>query len=371
MKLCIVGGVFDRSAEYRAKHVFTPETVLAEGLRARGIDVDVCGHRHFDPADAYDIVHVHHLGKAALRMATAATRSLFVYSSHDPRLVSDYRISRTRMLATKFIVNRSDAVVALSETEAGIMERHFGQYRARTVAIGNGFPSDVFYYAPRPARTDGPYQLLFVGQLIEQKGVDVLLRAMQIVQKAKNVELSLVYHNPQLEAQYKELAAELGVADRVHFIGFKSAFDLAEMYRRADLFVLPTFAEALPSVVTEAMMSGLPVVATRVAGIPEQVGTHGTLVLPGDVGALADAIVRTLDALAAGALKPETVSAYATARFSVQTMVEKHLRLYEDLLRAGQAPMRSQRRYQPMNAVTRAFLTTLGGRLAGRGLLSA
>ncbi len=176
--------------------------------------------------------------------------------------------------------------------------------------------------------------------MIEQKGVDVLLNALRVVRQTRDVELSLVYQNPHLETQYQQLGADLGIADRVRFVGFKSADELAELYRQADLFILPTYAEALPSVITEALMSGLPVVATRVAGIPEQVGPHGTLVAPGDVAGLAGAIAETLDALAAGSLDPAAVSAYATARFSVQTMVDKHLHRYERLARAGGMPVR-------------------------------
>jgi len=370
LNVCIVGGIFDRPEEYRSRHLFTPETVLVTGLRERGIAVDACGHRHFNPTNDYDIVHVHHLGKAALQMATAATRSQFVYSSHDPKLVSEYHVSRIRTLTTKFILNRADAVVALSEPEMGTMRRLFGRYNAETVPIPNGLPRDVFFYRERPARLAGSYKMLFVGQLIEQKGVDVLLNALRIARESNNIELLLVYQNPLLEAHYKDLATSLGLKDHVHFLGFKSAFELAELYRQVDLFVLPTFAEALPSVVTEAMMSGLPVIASRVAGIPDQVGSHGMLVTPGDVAGLADAISQTLDALAAGTLQPREVSEYATARFSIQTMVDKHLRLYEDLIRTARMPIRSRKTYWPMNAVTRSLLTTYGERLAGKGWLS-
>lgn len=369
-RVCIVGGIFDRSEEYRAKHLFTPETVLVAGLRERGIAVDACGHRHFSPTDDYDVVHVHHLGKGALRMATAATRSRFVFSSHDPHLASGYRISRTRTLATKFILDRADVAVALSEAEAGTMGRLFRSYHARTISIPNGLPSDVFFYRERPARPAGPYRMLFVGQLIEQKGVDILLNALRIVRQSSDAELQLVYQNPRLETHYKELAAQLGLRDHVHFLGIKSAFELAELYRQADLFVLPTFAEALPSVVTEAMMSGLPVVASRVAGIPDQVGPHGTLVAPGDVEGLADAIQRTLHAVARNDIQPRAVSEYATARFSITTMVNEHLRLYEHLARTASMPTRSRKTYWPMNTITRAFLAAYGDRLAGRGWLS-
>ncbi|MGI8485050.1 MAG: glycosyltransferase family 4 protein [Thermomicrobiales bacterium] len=370
LNVCIVGGIFGRSEEHQSKRLFTPETVLATGLRERGITVETCGHRQFRPTNDYDVVHVHHLGKAALGMATAATRSLFVYSSHDPRLVSKYDISRTRMLATKFVLNRADAAVALSTTELRGMRQLFGHYNAATVAIYNGFPSDVFHYTDRPAQRIGPYKLLFVGQLIELKGVDILLKALRIVRESNDAEVMLVYQNPRLEAHYKELVSQLGLEDRVHFLGFKSAFELAELYRQSDVFVLPTFAEALPSVVSEAMMSGLPVVASRVAGIPEQVGPHGRLVTPGNVSELVEAINLTLEDLKADILQPHVVSAYATAAFSISTMVEKHLRLYKDLLRGARIPIRGRKAYWPVNTMTRIFLTAYGDRLVGKGWLS-
>ncbi|MCA1667974.1 MAG: hypothetical protein LC793_11405, partial [Thermomicrobia bacterium] len=107
-----------------------------------------------------------------------------------------------------------------------------------------------------------------------------------------------------------------------------------------------------------------------VAGIPDQVGPHGMLAAPGDVSELADAIGRTVDALATGSVHPQVVSEYATARFSIQAMVDKHLQLYENLLHAGRKPIRSRKTYWPVNAAMRAVLTTCGNQLAGKGWLS-
>ncbi len=370
VRVCIVGGIFDRSEEYRNKHSLTPETVLVAGLRERGVAVDTCGHRHFNPTNAYDVVHVHHLGKGALRMATAVTRSLFVYTSHDGNLICEYGVSRAHRLATKFILNRADAVVTLSAFEARTLRHSFGHDNAASITIANGFPADLFFPAKRSDARAGPYKVLFVGQLIEQKGVAVLLKAFEIVRRSNDAELLLVYQNASLEEHYKALATQLGLANRVHFLGFKSAPELAELYRQVDLFVLPTFAEALPSVVTEAMMSGLPVIASHVGGIPEQVGPHGTLVTPGDIEGLADAICQTLQRVTEGGLHPEKISAYATAKYSVGAMIEEHLGLYQRLMRSGRTSNRTRKTYWPANAAMRVFLTTSGERFAGRGWLS-
>ena len=86
------------------------------------MDVAVSGHRGFVPLDDYDIVHVHHLGKAALAMAAASTRSMFIYTGHDGRLINGYAASRRRKLATGFVTARADALVALSDFESRLMQ---------------------------------------------------------------------------------------------------------------------------------------------------------------------------------------------------------------------------------------------------------
>lgn len=346
LHVCVVGGIFDRSPEYRGKHRFTPETVLADGLARRGVRVTTVGHRRFTPADAFDVVHVHHLDRAALVMATAPTRSPFVYTSHDPQLASRYRLSRVRLAATKFVAERADCCIVLSQAEHARMQDLVGLPDGRMRIIANGSPSGVFRRDTQVGRRAGPYRLLFVGQLIPRKGVEVLVKALPRIAQAADVELSLVYQNPSREAKLRRLVAQLGLEQRVHFLGFKSAYELAALYRQADLLVLPTYAEALPTVVTEAMLCGLPVVASNVAGIPEQVGPAGRVVEPGDIAGLAGAVLGSINDLAGGKFDPTLISAAAQARFSPESMVEKHLELYRQLLATAPRPSRSRRGYR-------------------------
>ncbi len=372
-RVCIVGGIYDQSDEYQKRHVYTPETVLAQGLRTLGVDVVECGHRHFVPSDDYDVVHVHHLGRAALAMATATCRSQFAFTSHDGKMVSGYRVTGKKMLAARFVASRADALVALSGIELHSMRALFPRQARKFRVISNGFPADVFFRIPTQAampRRDGPARLLFVGQLIPQKGVHVLLKALTILRGRGEIILQLVYQNPRLESRYREMVDDLGLAGRVHFLGIKSAWELAELYRSADLLVLPTFAEALPTVVTEAMMCGLPVVASAVAGIPEQLGGLGYLVLPGDETALAHAIDRALGDIEAGRVPNAKISSSAMERFSTQAMVEKHLALYRELIESGRAPERSRMVYRVVDRGSRLLLDTVGRGLVGRGLLN-
>ena len=172
-----------------------------------------------------------------------------------------------------------------------------------------------------------------MGQLIEVKRVDVLLRSLRMV--AADVELYLAYHVNTLESKLRGLARELGLTERVYFLGPQFAAQLALLYQQADLFVLPSAGEALPSVVAEAMFCGTPVVATRVGGIPEQLGPYGITVRPDCPDALAGAIARLLANYSSFAGRAKEMSEFARSRASTEVMVEKHLELYQRCLAAG------------------------------------
>src|SRR5271166_2855574 len=330
LRVCIVGGIFDLAESYQVMRRHAIEVVLAEGLRSHGVEVETIGHHHFIPFENYEIVHVHHLGIAALVMATSNVSAHFVYTSHDPKIASGYQVSRRRVLGTRFVASRADALVTLSEPEKDIMRSLFPDSSQKLVTIPNGQPSQVFFYDPEAERgpRDGkPYKLIFVGQLIPQKGLHVLLEAVAQVGPRWNVELYLAYHNDQMEGHYRDLADRLSIADRVRFLGFKTGRELVELYRSADILVLPSFAEAMPAVISEGMMCGLPVVATNIAAIPDQVGPYGYLVRPGSVPELAGAIDRALGAIATHGAPSAEISRYATERFSIAAMVEAHLAL--------------------------------------------
>jgi glycosyltransferase involved in cell wall biosynthesis len=138
-----------------------------------------------------------------------------------------------------------------------------------------------------------PGVVLFVGRLMAEKGVDTLLHAMALVPSARLVIVGGGAERPRLEA----LARELGIEDRVDFRGGVSDRNaLADIYRQAALFVLPSHSEGLGCVLLEAMAHGVPIVATSVGGIPDLIkdSVNGLLVPPHDPRALAAAITRAL-----------------------------------------------------------------------------
>jgi glycosyltransferase involved in cell wall biosynthesis len=139
-------------------------------------------------------------------------------------------------------------------------------------------------------------QILFVGRLAAVKGVPVLLEALETLRRNRpDLHLTLIGDGPE-RAELEAEAQNRGLSEAVTFAGYKSQSDVATTLNQSDLLVLPSFAEGVPVVLMEAMASGLPVVATQIAGIPELVeqGISGELVPPGDSAALANALERVL-----------------------------------------------------------------------------
>jgi glycosyltransferase involved in cell wall biosynthesis len=346
LSICLIGGIYGKNEEYRAKVSITPETTLESGLKVRGHKVITQGHRSPLDLRGMDIVHVHHLGYGALRAAASASDTPFIYTSHDPYPIAGL-LNRPHRTATRFVMSRADAVVALSHRESEFQNKTYPITGAVQKVIPNGISTDTFQYLRNNGAGKGrSWKVLYVGQLIDLKGVDYLLRALTFGQQ--DIELQLIFNVDTARNRLENLAHELGLQGRVFFLGPKTPEELKTFYQRADLFVLPSLGEALPSVITEAMLCGTPVVATDVGGIRDQLGGYGLVVPPRDANALARAIGYVLsryDEFKAGG---EAMSQYAARRFSIPAMVESHLELYRSLLGRGRS-RRNRISCRPLN----------------------
>ncbi|MCA0995290.1 glycosyltransferase [Alloyangia pacifica] len=175
-----------------------------------------------------------------------------------------------------------------------------------------------------PAAQSGQ-SLLFVGRLAGVKGVPVLLRALaDLVPRHPDLRLRLIGDGPE-RAALERKAAELGLEGRVEFLGYRSQAEVAEALSAADIFVLPSFAEGVPVVLMEAMAAQLPVVTTRIAGVPELVehGASGLLVPPGEAGALAAALDSLLSDPDAHRRMGAAGRAKVVAEFDIETEAAK------------------------------------------------
>ncbi len=138
--------------------------------------------------------------------------------------------------------------------------------------------------------------VLSVGRLVPDKGFPVLLQALRrVVDEGVDGQLVLVGSGNE-EAHLKTTAERLGIADRVTFTGAVDQDQIRDLYERAAVFCSSSFAEGLPFVLMEAMALEVPVVATRIAGVPELVedGVTGRLVTPGRADELASVLADVL-----------------------------------------------------------------------------
>ena len=134
-------------------------------------------------------------------------------------------------------------------------------------------------------------------RLAPEKGFEFLVEAIRILKdKNYDLEIRLVGDGPSREG-LERIARDLGISDRVHFLGHLDEAEKMHELQSSDLCVLPSLAEGLPSSATEAMAVGVPVIATNIAAISELIehGKTGLLVRPSDPGALADAVIKMVD----------------------------------------------------------------------------
>jgi glycosyltransferase involved in cell wall biosynthesis len=183
-----------------------------------------------------------------------------------------------------------------------------------------------------------------VGRLSAEKGFDLLIRAVHsLVQAGRDIELVIAGEGDE-QANLQRLIGELGLAGRVHLLGYRS--DMRPVYEAMDIFALSSLREGLPNVVLEAMAMETPVAATRVAGMPRLIrdGENGLLIEPGSTEALVAALVSALDRLAGDAALRSRFAAAGRrlmeSDFSFQTRMEKLAALYDQLLhrQAAQGP---------------------------------
>jgi glycosyltransferase involved in cell wall biosynthesis len=221
--------------------------------------------------------------------------------------------------------------VAVSRYVASRLRDRFHVPPGKIVVIPNAATgSATASPAPRSqlAHGDTGPVVLTVARLDGQKGIVHLLDAVAAVPQAS---FAIAGDGPN-RAALEERAAVLGVTDRVRFLGHRH--DVAALLAAADLFVLPSLYEGLPLAVLEAMVSGVPVIATAIGGTDEVVrdGETGTLVPPADASALAAAIVGALSDRERASRLALAARSLVAREYSVASMIGSVSRLYDELL---------------------------------------
>jgi glycosyltransferase involved in cell wall biosynthesis len=209
-----------------------------------------------------------------------------------------YDVSRAnladKVAASRFVVAISDFGRSQLMTVAD-ESRWEDIYVVRCGLDPDAFSLDDLAEQRRAPSPDGQH-IVCVGRLIHVKGQALLIEAVaELRNRGLNVRATLVGAGPK-RADLEQLARQLGIDDRVVFSGAVGQDQIQSVYRSADVFCLPSLAEGLPVVFMEAMALGIPVVASRITGVPELVENDrtGLLVTPARLDLLADALERLL-----------------------------------------------------------------------------
>lgn len=214
--------------------------------------------------------------------------------------IADYGYLKRKIKT--FFLSRADGLLCQSQAELNYLVR------------GVGFPEEKAYYFSNPldlenfqeieratalseAGLDGERRyILFIGRLVASKGVAHILKAMTtLAHQHQDLNLVIIGSGP-VESDLCRQAKELGLEDRILFLGDVENKKLRFYYNAADALVLPSYSEGVPNVILEAIACGIPVVASAVGGIPNILSDGlGITVPPRDERALAEAIEETIE----------------------------------------------------------------------------
>ncbi len=263
---------------------------LASGIRAA----------HDAGREQPDVVHVHWpmphaLFGAAVRRGSGG-RTAVVCSYYSAELNWVTQTLRPLLPFLRWTARTADAVTAISTSTSKAVQR-LTERPVTIVPYGAALNDDGIPEVQPALSGQGPVRILFVGRLVERKGVEVLVRALAGLESLPEAELTVI-GSGERSAVIERTALLHGVADRVHLRGTVTHEELVRSYASHDMFVLPAVVdskgdtEGLGVVLLEAMRFGRPVIASNVGGIPDIVehARTGILVPPGDQAALGSAI---------------------------------------------------------------------------------
>ncbi len=250
-------------------------------------------------SDGYDLIHTHTSRSALLGAIVAAKTGVplvhHIHSAATPDTLRDLR-HRISGQVERVAFRRADAVIAVSTAIADYARRGGVKPAAPHGRTQRRADRRELSRKPVPA---GPWTVGIVALLSQRKGLEVLLEAgarLHAQQIPLRLQIVGPFETPEYQARMHALAQRLGIASLVDWRGFRS--DVSAELSTMDIFVMPSvLREGLPMVLLEAMAAGVPIVGSRVEGIPEVIRDRedGLLFTPGDAADLARAVARLVD----------------------------------------------------------------------------
>ncbi|MGK2961026.1 MAG: glycosyltransferase family 4 protein [Gemmatimonadaceae bacterium] len=310
---------------------------IAAGIKAAA---RVAADGNFDVVHAFWPIPHGLFGIAARQSSRAALVSTFF----SAELMWKAATRRAMARVVSRVVKASDVVTVISSYTGARLREYVPDAATVTIPFGAAAADERqagLGGTRQPRSPNDRFELLFVGRLVERKGVDVLIRAAAILRDDPRLTVRIVGTGPEMSS-LRDAASSLRLGDRLVFEGMVSAEAIVGHFARCDALVLPAVitssgdTEGLGVVLIEAMGYGKPVIASAAGGIVDIVtdGDTGLLVPPGDADALAGAIRHAMDDPDEMRRLAKRGTAFAAEAFGWNTIVTRLSAVYESAVAA-------------------------------------
>lgn len=336
----------------RVREYFPPPLTFAESVAQGNVALSQGIMAVLQEQGPFDVIHAHDwLTAYAARAAKHATNLPLVSTIHatewgrngglytdEQRHISDIEW---------WLAFESWRVICCSQAMHGELQRIFQVPADKLRIIPNGVhvpdtPADT-PKAPRHSATQhasDEKRLFFVGRLVHEKGVDLLLHAFsRVLHHFPKARLDIAGRGPQ-EGALQEFARKLGIDTHVHFLGYISDEERNRLYQNAHAAVVPSRYEPFGIVALEAMAYGAPVVVAGTGGLAEVVEHQqtGLVFAPGDADALAEQLVALLSSPRTGERLAESARAVVAQTYDWRSIARETKAVYEEVVYGAKQP---------------------------------
>jgi glycosyltransferase involved in cell wall biosynthesis len=331
---CSQGGHFAAEAERGGARV---EILRRRLVKRRFSAAFAMGIRRLLDREQFDLIHAHLYASSAAAAAASLGRSIPLVVTEQTQ--APWRNSAQRK-ASALVYRRATRVIGVSRAITEELAVDFGVPREKVAYIPNGVNPQTVDGSARPDRR-GPVVGL-IARLVPEKDVRSFLRcARQLIATYPEATFPIAGDGP-LRDELAGFATELGIDDRVDFLGVQE--DMEGFLSQLDVLAVSSVAEGTPLSIAEAMRAGVPIVATAVGGIPDQIedGVHGLLVAPREPRALATGITDLLENPAKARKLAEAARDRAISNFSVEAVADRVEAQYAGALAGAAVPSRRE-----------------------------
>ena len=273
-----------------------------------------------------DVIHTHFYFIAAISSCLKKKKIPFVITEHSSKLNKNIKeISALDQNLARKAYQGATTIIAVSKELSQRLENNFN---VNTVVINNMIDCECFTFCKRLPKKD--FTFISVGNLVSSKGFQVLIEAFsKSFDIQEDIYLNIIGAGEEKESM-KQLILDNGRSRQIQLLGQKNREDIGNLMCNSDAFVLASFSETFGISYVEAMMSGLPVIATRCGGPESFVNdSNGILINPNDVDALSKALIFMYKN--AKYYDSFSISEQSKANFSSHNIAEKLIKLYQSM----------------------------------------